>query len=127
VLAAGAADADDQLILAFQYVIGNEEIQHVHELVQEDMGDLVVHNEILNLLIVSRLVFESVHIVGIRQKTNIKNQVTVVGNPVFETERQNSDHQILEVLFFHQDLFQGLLKFPREQLTGIQNIGGVLL
>ena len=93
----------------------------------EDMGDLVAHNEILNLLIVSRLVFESVHIVGIRQKTNIKNQVTVVGNPVFEAERQNSDHQILEVLFFHQDLFQGLLKFPREQLTGIQNIGGVLL
>ena len=70
-------------------------MDHIRKLVQEYVGLLKGHNVIHYFLIVSALIPQLLKIIGIRQKPDVKNQIRVLGDPVFEAKGNHRHEEIL--------------------------------
>ncbi|MNP69112.1 hypothetical protein D3C76_1651630 [compost metagenome] len=84
--AASAADADDHLAFAFLAVLGNQEVQHIQKLHQEFLGFAPLHHVFIDFRIHPGIGAQCLHIMGIRQKPHIKNQIRINGNAIFKAE-----------------------------------------
>ena len=67
------------------------------------------------------------HIIWIGQETHIKDQVRVLGNPIFEAEGKDGDEHVIEILVLKENLLQLLSQFPGKQLACINDEIGILL
>ena len=64
-LAAGTADADDEIILALLDVMRDEEFHHIHQFLQENLTFLEIHHIAADRLIVTRHFLQLLNIEGV--------------------------------------------------------------
>ena len=90
---AGAADGDDQSGLALLGVQGQQEGQHLLQLLHEIVGLAEGEHEVPHRLIQTRLVLQLRHIVGVGHEAHVEHQIRLDGDAVLEAEGQDVDGQ----------------------------------
>ena len=90
-VAAGAADGDDQGGLALLAVQRQQEADHFLQLLHELMGLLEGEYEVPDLLIQACLVFQLRHIIGVGHEPHVEHQVRFNGDAVLEAEGEYAD------------------------------------
>ena len=85
-VAAGAADGDDQGGLALLGVQGQQEGQHLLQLLHEIIGLAEGKHKVPHRLIQSRLVLQLRHIVGVGHEPHVEHQIRLDGDAVLEAK-----------------------------------------
>lgn len=91
VVAAGAADADDQNGFALLAVQRQQEGDHFLQLGHELVGLAEGEHEVPDLLVQAGFVFQLRHIVGVGHEPHVEHQVRLDGDAVLEAEGQDAD------------------------------------
>lgn len=86
VFAAGAADADAEVVLSFLVVFRKQELMKIDQLVEEDLGIGIFEDVIGNRRLQASAVFELRIEEGIPQKPHVEDGVSWFQKSVFETE-----------------------------------------
>ena len=87
VFAPRTSDCDDKTCLAFFCIIRNQEFYHIVKLCCKLPCNFIIHYIIEHAFILSRQRPKFVHIIWIRQKTHIKNQIGIRRDSIFKSER----------------------------------------
>ena len=96
VLAAGAADGDDEVCFSLVEIIGQQERQQVLDLGRKVQRLLIFEDKIPHRLVQPGLMLELRDIIGIRQETDIEDQIGFQRQPVFEPEGDDAHvHRML--------------------------------
>ena len=110
VLSAGAAHAEHQRGLPLLLIAGNEEAQHIHDLIQKSPGDGKGENVIPNRGFQSRMLLQLRHIEGVGQKADVQHQIRILRDAVFVPEgthmQVHSAAGAVPAEFLHQALAQ---------------------
>ena len=88
-LPARAADGNDQIGLSLVDVVRQQKCQQILGLFQKILRLLILEDEIANRLVKPCLRFQLRNVIGIRQKSHVKDKVRVQRQTVFEAERKN--------------------------------------
>ena len=89
--AARAADADNNLAFAFLAIMRDKKLQHIEQFRQERLRFRPFHHIIVNIRILARIRPQMLDIMRIRQKANIKDQISIDRNPIFKSEGDDID------------------------------------
>ena len=117
-MAAGTAHSNHQLALALCAVQGIHIIDQVNPPADEPLGLLPLHHIVPHRRFQSGVVAQFFNIIGIGQTANVKHQVCLGGNAIFEPEADTLHHQRVA------GIFQKQVGNPAFQLGGGQK-GGV--
>ena len=99
-----AADTDDQLIFSFLNIMGDQEGEHVIELGQKGLRNTVLPHIGLHAFLQPRMAPQLLHIIGIRQKADIKQQIRILGNAILKAEGKNRHLQVLILPVFQENV-----------------------
>ena len=121
-LAAGTSDRDHKLVFSFLDIIGDQEADHIRELFPE-LRSLREGEDILRYrAVVSCQRFKPVNVKRIGQEADIKDQVRIPGDPVFEPEGHDRDNEGIVVFTSDKDAVQFLSEFSHQKVGSIKDI-----
>ena len=119
---AGTADRDHKLVLSFFHILWNQEADQIDQFATQDLGFLILRQEIADLRIPAGMRPQFREIIRVRQEAHIEDQIGILRNAVFESKGKNRDHQTAELLPRHEDTFQLRAQVPCQKLAGVQDV-----
>ena len=122
VFTSGTANGNDKLVLSLLHIVWQKEVYHIIKLPQENIGSSSLFHKVLNLSLIPCMVTQAVVIVGVRKKTDVKDEIRIGRNSVFKSKAQHCYEQAGKSFMVQKDFFKLPSQFPCQKLARVQDI-----